>query len=73
MAIAEAMEDCWDGDPDARLTVDTLHQRVVRMYTPNTNHPSPAGSREQEDKNSYSTSSSPPLSEVGGVAEKDLI
>ena len=73
LVITEAIEDCWDTDPDARLTVDTLHQRVVKLYTPQTDHPSLSEGREQETKKLYSTSSSPPLSEIGGVAEKDLL
>lgn len=68
--MAKAIEECWDADPDARLTIDTLHQRVTKLYTPQTNHASPNQGREQEVEKLTSTSSSPPLSEIGGVAAK---
>uniref|UniRef100_A0A8C5NUL8 Anti-Muellerian hormone type-2 receptor n=1 Tax=Jaculus jaculus TaxID=51337 RepID=A0A8C5NUL8_JACJA len=39
--LRELLEDCWDADPEARLTAECVQQRLVALAHPRETHPFP--------------------------------
>ncbi|KAG8518329.1 Anti-Muellerian hormone type-2 receptor [Galemys pyrenaicus] len=39
--LRELLEDCWDADPEARLTAECVRQRLAALADPPEEHPSP--------------------------------
>uniref|UniRef100_F7IMK7 receptor protein serine/threonine kinase n=1 Tax=Callithrix jacchus TaxID=9483 RepID=F7IMK7_CALJA len=41
--LRELLEDCWDADPEARLTAECVQQRLAALAHPQESHPFPEG------------------------------
>ncbi|XP_057413282.1 anti-Muellerian hormone type-2 receptor isoform X2 [Balaenoptera acutorostrata] len=41
--LRELLEDCWDADPEARLTAECVQQRLASLARPQEAHPLPQG------------------------------
>ncbi|XP_037700912.1 LOW QUALITY PROTEIN: anti-Muellerian hormone type-2 receptor [Choloepus didactylus] len=41
--LRELLEDCWDADPEARLTAECVQQRLATLAHPQEVHPAPEG------------------------------
>nr|XP_058936651.1 transcription factor Sp1 isoform X3 [Kogia breviceps] len=41
--LRELLEDCWDADPEARLTAECVQQRLASLARPQEAHPFPQG------------------------------
>ncbi|KAB0358910.1 hypothetical protein FD754_003066 [Muntiacus muntjak] len=41
--LRELLEDCWDADPEARLTAECVQRRLAALACPEEAHPSPEG------------------------------
>uniref|UniRef100_A0A2K5Q5R1 Anti-Mullerian hormone receptor type 2 n=1 Tax=Cebus imitator TaxID=2715852 RepID=A0A2K5Q5R1_CEBIM len=41
--LRELLEDCWDADPEARLTAECVQQRLAALAHPQESHPCPEG------------------------------
>ncbi|KAM6216047.1 LOW QUALITY PROTEIN: anti-Muellerian hormone type-2 receptor [Rhynchocyon petersi] len=41
--LKELLEDCWDADPEARLTAECVKQRLATLAHPQEAHPHPGG------------------------------
>ncbi|XP_072828847.1 anti-Muellerian hormone type-2 receptor isoform X4 [Vicugna pacos] len=41
--LRELLEDCWDADPEARLTAECVQQRLTALARPQEAHPFPEG------------------------------